>query len=39
MESGLQFKSREKRFSLSLKNIDQNTYRAYKNVNKDHEGK
>jgi len=38
MESGVGSRSREKRFSLSIKNIDVNTYRAYKNANKDHEG-
>lgn len=31
-------KSAEKRFSLSIKNIDINTHRAYKNVSNHHEG-
>ena len=40
METGIPStkRSNEKRFSLSIKNIDINTHRAYKFVNNDHEG-
>lgn len=40
MDSGIPStkRSANKRFSLSIKNIDINTHRAYKLVNNDHEG-